>query len=482
MRYCIAPEFFSCLVRWPHRHLLSYMLSTLVLVFGIASNANAVSEAASGFQRPITESDSGTGLTFLQLWDYGGNCGKVYHPGKDLNVAGTSGNSDRGTDILAVADGVVRDVAMSTWGTLVIEHNYKGTTVYSQYGHLGSILVNEGDTVTKGQHIGEMGNTGTTYVHLHFEIRKSSHPDPTSSGYFCGLAGKSQATVMSYYEDPIAFVGSHPAYVRSSYFDGTGSLVDPKGTGQGCKDSDGFGCYVDYVKLHSHTEPSVGFFQIVTVPSVCESVELKGASSPYIQGAKVELRTWDGYGTESQYYEFNGTSAVIPLKKRSVGTQWNLIAVQTLSPIPLGSTRLISAHCVSSSYATSNVRETAGEPTQFNNSYHWGGNGSIIGHSNNTQVSSGFGKTRDDVVLMRDYPTLAALQVTKSSCTKMRFTTPVSLELSWKNWDSENWLGTKTIVNGELFTLPIDIGYWAVLKIKAPATKQNGSMVRVVCE
>jgi len=41
------------------------------------------------------------------------------------------------------------------------------------------VLVKEGQTVTKGQKIAEMGNTDSDQVKLHFEIRKFGKPiDP----------------------------------------------------------------------------------------------------------------------------------------------------------------------------------------------------------------------------------------------------------------------------------------------------------------
>jgi murein DD-endopeptidase MepM/ murein hydrolase activator NlpD len=40
------------------------------------------------------------------------------------------------------------------------------------YAHLSKALVKAGDKVTKGQHIGESGNTGNSSgPHLHFEMR-----------------------------------------------------------------------------------------------------------------------------------------------------------------------------------------------------------------------------------------------------------------------------------------------------------------------
>ena len=59
---------------------------------------------------------------------------------------------------------------------IVIQHSYtllNGTkiTLYSRYSHLSSASVSEGDKVTKGQTIGKIGSTGSSYgYHLDFQI------------------------------------------------------------------------------------------------------------------------------------------------------------------------------------------------------------------------------------------------------------------------------------------------------------------------
>ncbi len=60
---------------------------------------------------------------------------------------------------------------------VIIKHN---KTYLSAYAHNDQILVKEGQSVTKGQKIAEMGNTDADQVKLHFEIRKFGKPvDPT---------------------------------------------------------------------------------------------------------------------------------------------------------------------------------------------------------------------------------------------------------------------------------------------------------------
>ena len=90
---------------------------------------------------------------------------------------GTDYMDPRGTPIYAIADGVV--VASSEagpgWGVYVkIAHNIGGTSVTSLYAHMlyGSRRVSVGQTVSAGQLIGQVSDTGRANgTHLHLEIR-----------------------------------------------------------------------------------------------------------------------------------------------------------------------------------------------------------------------------------------------------------------------------------------------------------------------
>ena len=81
--------------------------------------------------------------------------------------------------VLASAAGkvVYSGSGLRGYGKLVIiKHN---KTYLSAYAHNDKILVKEGENVTKGQKIAEMGNTDADQVKLHFEIRKFGKPvDP----------------------------------------------------------------------------------------------------------------------------------------------------------------------------------------------------------------------------------------------------------------------------------------------------------------
>jgi len=82
-----------------------------------------------------------------------------------LDIAGSG-------DILAAQSGtVVAATSHSGWGNYVrIDHGNGLETLYAHMAN-GSIPVSVGDTVTQGQTIGTMGQTGSaTGVHLHFEV------------------------------------------------------------------------------------------------------------------------------------------------------------------------------------------------------------------------------------------------------------------------------------------------------------------------
>lgn len=91
-----------------------------------------------------------------------------------IEVAGKSGDPVR-----AAADGVVvySGNGLVGYGELIIvKHN---DSYLSAYGHNSKRLVKEGQRVTAGQQIAEMGSTGASRDELQFQIRKDGNPvDP----------------------------------------------------------------------------------------------------------------------------------------------------------------------------------------------------------------------------------------------------------------------------------------------------------------
>lgn len=109
-----------------------------------------------------------------------------------------------GDPIYATGDGVVEYVERSRarygYGTqILIDHGYGYKT---RYAHLNKLLVERGDTITRGQLIAEMGNTGvSTSPHLHYEvIYNRSHVNPIN--YFDqNMSAEAYKSLMSQIQD-----------------------------------------------------------------------------------------------------------------------------------------------------------------------------------------------------------------------------------------------------------------------------------------
>ena len=93
---------------------------------------------------------------------------------KGLDIAGKPGDP-----VLAAASGRVMYTGTGIRGygkLIVIKHDNNFNSVYA---HNREILVKEGQNVTRGQRIAELGDTDADAPKLHFEIRKSGKPvDP----------------------------------------------------------------------------------------------------------------------------------------------------------------------------------------------------------------------------------------------------------------------------------------------------------------
>lgn len=110
------------------------------------------------------------------LWP---TAGKLVAPFSESGNKGFDFAGKAGDPVLAAGDGkvVYAGAGLRGYGELVIvKHN---ATFLSAYAHNRKILVKEGQQVSRGQKIAEMGNTDADSVKLHFEIRKQGKPvDP----------------------------------------------------------------------------------------------------------------------------------------------------------------------------------------------------------------------------------------------------------------------------------------------------------------
>jgi murein DD-endopeptidase MepM/ murein hydrolase activator NlpD len=91
------------------------------------------------------------------------------HEGQDM--AG-----DYGTSIYATADGTVTYAGWENgYGRLIKIRHIQG--IETRYGHLSQIDVAVGQKISRGEKIGDMGNSGrSTGTHLHYEVRLSGKP------------------------------------------------------------------------------------------------------------------------------------------------------------------------------------------------------------------------------------------------------------------------------------------------------------------
>ena len=138
-------------------------------------NPKAEKVAASGIVAgsTVTASDD---EKLSWMWPSDGRIVATFDEGKNkgIDIAGKIGQQ-----VMAAGSGKVMYAGSGIrgYGNLVIVKH--SNSLLSAYAHNRAILVKEGQNVTKGQAIAEMGNSDTDTVKLHFEIRQQGKPvDP----------------------------------------------------------------------------------------------------------------------------------------------------------------------------------------------------------------------------------------------------------------------------------------------------------------
>ena len=160
------------------------ILTTLTTTTSAGAGGEVVQVAGPESSRVVFPVPEGT-------WVLTSEYGPRVHPitGEDSFHTGTDFAAPDGTALLAAADGTVTVAEFSGGygGLIVIEHTIGGQTVATAYAHMWEhgIHVQAGDTVTAGQHIGDIGSSGnSTGPHLHFEVSlrgtDGEHPDPAA--------------------------------------------------------------------------------------------------------------------------------------------------------------------------------------------------------------------------------------------------------------------------------------------------------------
>ncbi len=138
----------------------------------------AAAEPSSGVSSPASTSAASAANSGIDwFWPTQGKVISTYSEKasfKGIDIVGSAGQS-----VVASAAGRVVYVGSGLRGygkLVIIKHN---DTFLSVYAHNRELLVQQGQQVTRGQKIAEMGNTDADQVKLHFEIRKDGKPvDP----------------------------------------------------------------------------------------------------------------------------------------------------------------------------------------------------------------------------------------------------------------------------------------------------------------
>jgi murein DD-endopeptidase MepM/ murein hydrolase activator NlpD len=91
-----------------------------------------------------------------------------FHQGIDIST-------DKGTPVLATADGLVVSASYGgDYGNLVVLKHQFGLS--TRYAHLSGFAVKAGQRIKRGEVIGYVGSTGrSTGAHLHYEIMANGH-------------------------------------------------------------------------------------------------------------------------------------------------------------------------------------------------------------------------------------------------------------------------------------------------------------------
>jgi len=147
----------------------------VVPVAGVAPPPPAAMPPPAKVPAAAGASRTASGVTWR--WPAQGSLIKRFQSGDSIPGVEIAGNT--GDSVLAAADGVVvySGNGLVGYGELVIiKHN---DSFLSAYGHNSKRLVKEGQRVSAGQQIAEMGSSGATRSELEFQIRKDGNPvDP----------------------------------------------------------------------------------------------------------------------------------------------------------------------------------------------------------------------------------------------------------------------------------------------------------------
>ncbi|HEX3636534.1 MAG TPA: peptidoglycan DD-metalloendopeptidase family protein [Paraburkholderia sp.] len=134
-----------------------------------SSGAGSASASAAPRTAPSDNAPASAPASTISLvWPANGTVIRRFDGG---NSKGIDISAAAGTPVIAAAPGTVVYAGNGLRGygnLLIIKHNAEYLTAYA---HNRALLVKEGQSVTRGEKIAEMGDTDTDRVMLHFELR-----------------------------------------------------------------------------------------------------------------------------------------------------------------------------------------------------------------------------------------------------------------------------------------------------------------------
>ena len=174
------------------------------------------------------------GALFTTYFGYNEWCGGT-HYGVDIGNEGIAGKpvsaAYSGRVVAANRfDPTNLDPLNRQYGSYVVLSH--GNGVFTVYGQLDFVCVDEGDIVNQGAVIGTVGSTGfSSGAHLHFEVRNGrSAVNPLELSFAQHLAPKSADYIFPLSQDSVYAI-SETTYAEGGYYDHTGvDIAAKKGT------------------------------------------------------------------------------------------------------------------------------------------------------------------------------------------------------------------------------------------------------------
>ncbi|OGY52884.1 MAG: hypothetical protein A3B15_01805 [Candidatus Buchananbacteria bacterium RIFCSPLOWO2_01_FULL_45_31] len=237
---------------------------------------------------------------------------------------GDDASAIAGTNVYAIGNGIVRHaayhppsydangllVSRNYGGMYIIEHDVNGEKTCALYVHMNfaTFAKNEGQEVTKGEYLGQIGNydqNGGWPEHFHFGIRKGEYPEnPNEYIYgdwiFSGYTANQ--SVLDYWHNPSDFIAGHSQNIVIARFS-DGAIHQPildcynsfSSLNLGQPYDNGGGVYVHqwysqngsaWVEIQDFRNSATGeYFAIVNNPRLSQAFLLKGGFRWYYMTA-----------------------------------------------------------------------------------------------------------------------------------------------------------------------------------------------------